>query len=80
MLGQLETGTLFGRDFRVLRPLRAGGMGAVYEVVLVARSAVHRGEGRDHFRGCDDAGSGEHAGSKKISRRQDPLPGRFREP
>ncbi|HMJ15468.1 MAG TPA: serine/threonine-protein kinase, partial [Polyangiaceae bacterium] len=32
MVGHLETGALFGRDFRVLRPLRAGGMGAVYIV------------------------------------------------
>jgi formylglycine-generating enzyme required for sulfatase activity/tRNA A-37 threonylcarbamoyl transferase component Bud32 len=32
MLGELEPGAIFGRDFKVVRPLRAGGMGAVYIV------------------------------------------------
>ena len=26
----LEPGTVFGKDFRIVRPLREGGMGAVY--------------------------------------------------
>jgi len=29
-VSKLEPGTIFGRDFRIVRPLREGGMGAVY--------------------------------------------------
>jgi eukaryotic-like serine/threonine-protein kinase len=29
-VSQLEPGAIFGKDFRILRPLREGGMGAVY--------------------------------------------------
>ena len=32
MDSELQPGTVFGRDFRVVRALRAGGMGAVYVV------------------------------------------------
>ncbi|MEO5728258.1 MAG: serine/threonine-protein kinase, partial [Byssovorax sp.] len=31
-MSELEPGTVFGRDFRILKALRAGGMGAVYVV------------------------------------------------
>ena len=31
-LSQFQNGTLFAKDFEVLRPLKEGGMGAVYEV------------------------------------------------
>ena len=31
-MSQLVPGTIFGKDFRIVRPLREGGMGAVYKV------------------------------------------------
>jgi eukaryotic-like serine/threonine-protein kinase len=36
---QLEPGAVFGRDFRVVRPLRAGGMGSVYVVEQLSTGA-----------------------------------------
>jgi formylglycine-generating enzyme required for sulfatase activity/tRNA A-37 threonylcarbamoyl transferase component Bud32 len=35
-LSELEVGSLFGKDFRIVRPLRAGGMGAVYVVEQIS--------------------------------------------
>ena len=36
---QLDPGAIFGRDFRVVRPLRAGGMGSVYVVEQLSTGA-----------------------------------------
>ncbi len=56
----LQPGALFARDFRIVRPLRAGGMGAVYVVEqlstgkqralkLMAPELVHNPEVRERF-------------------------------
>ncbi len=56
----LGPGSLFARDFRILKPLRAGGMGAVYVVEqlstgkqralkLMAPELVHNAEVRERF-------------------------------
>src|SRR5688572_16657298 len=38
-MAELVAGAVFGREFRILRPLRAGGMGAVYVVEQLSTGA-----------------------------------------